>query len=239
VGVVDGVKRVVGIVLLVLAVSACAPPPVVRALLPKPKAKAAATPAKPAAPTGPVWRLPTFAPLAKPVAVYGDSLTVEATPYLDRDRVDVRAYSSTAPCDFYDVMTHDKAAAPAQVMVAFSGNMVTTCTKSLGERLAAYRVMLDRIAAIWGDTAVTLVGAPDALGGDRFAYLPGVRELERSFAGEHGWGFVDSSGSFEGLPRDPDGFHFCPGPRDASRGCLVDSPAATAYAMVITGALNS
>jgi hypothetical protein len=68
------------------------------------------------------------------VTIYGDSLTVEAGPYLEqaarRQHVDltVEAYPGTAPCDYVPVLAADLASRPPDVAVfAFSGNSFVTC----------------------------------------------------------------------------------------------------------------
>jgi hypothetical protein len=224
-------KRVMIVGGLVLALSACTPPAAVRAVLPK----AAAKPAAKSAPAKSKPK-PLFPALVTPVVVYGDSLTFEASAYLDRSRMDVRAKGGTAPCDWLEQMTADARQHPAQVIVAFSGNMATACTLRYGARLDAYPVMLGVVAARWPGAAVTLIGAPDSTNGN-YPYTSDVRALEAAFAAAHGWGFVDSSGDFDGLARASDSFHFCPGPRDPTTACLVASPAAQRYAEAITSAI--
>jgi hypothetical protein len=70
------------------------------------------------------------------VTIYGDSLTVQATPYLEqmapRFRVDltVRAAPGTAPCDYVPVLRDDLESSPPDVVVlAFSGNSFITCMR--------------------------------------------------------------------------------------------------------------
>lgn len=83
---------------------------------------------------------PTFAGPAgaatRHVTIYGDSLTVQAEPYLDqvasRLRVDLtaRAAPGTAPCDYLSVLRDDLASSPPDVVVfAFSGNSFITCMR--------------------------------------------------------------------------------------------------------------
>lgn len=68
------------------------------------------------------------------VTIYGDSLTVEAEPYLARIAAEqkvaltVEAYPGTAPCDYLPVLRADLATRPPDVVVlAFSGNSFVTC----------------------------------------------------------------------------------------------------------------
>jgi hypothetical protein len=68
------------------------------------------------------------------IAIYGDSLTLQASPYLTAIskafglRLVVRAFSGTAPCDFLPVLRKDLTEQrPDLVMFAFSGNSVATC----------------------------------------------------------------------------------------------------------------
>jgi hypothetical protein len=70
------------------------------------------------------------------VIIYGDSLTVQAAPYLEQVapglRVDltVRAAPGTAPCDYVPVLRDDLASSPPDVVVfAFSGNSFITCMR--------------------------------------------------------------------------------------------------------------
>src|SRR5581483_8193587 len=71
------------------------------------------------------------------VTIYGDSLTVQAEPYLhdaaETLHVDltVRAYPGTAPCDYVPVLATDLASRPLPdlVVFAFSGNSFITCMR--------------------------------------------------------------------------------------------------------------
>jgi hypothetical protein len=72
------------------------------------------------------------------VTIYGDSLTVEAGPYLQRaarqQHVDltVEAYPGTAPCDYVPLLAADLASRPPDLTVfAFSGNSFVTCMLDL------------------------------------------------------------------------------------------------------------
>ena len=64
------------------------------------------------------------APPAGSTILYGDSLAVEATQYLEAEIVE-RVKGGTAPCDWMAQMTVDRTSSPAKVIVAFSGNMRT------------------------------------------------------------------------------------------------------------------
>jgi hypothetical protein len=68
------------------------------------------------------------------ISVYGDSLTVQAAPYLTVVgnslglHVAIHAFSGTAPCDYLAVLRKELAShPPALVLFAFSGNSVATC----------------------------------------------------------------------------------------------------------------
>jgi len=119
------------------------------------------------------------APRQLRVSVYGDSLSVQAGPYLAGVgrafglRVTVRAFSGTAPCDFLDPLRKDLAAGPGPpdlVLFAFSGNSVGTCMLDASGRpltgvalLAKYRA--DTVAAADLTTAAHrpfLVASPPA-----------------------------------------------------------------------------
>jgi hypothetical protein len=72
------------------------------------------------------------------VTIYGDSLAVEAGPYLERAArqqhvvLKVEAYPGTAPCDYVPVLAADLASRPPDVAVfAFSGNSFVTCMLDL------------------------------------------------------------------------------------------------------------
>lgn len=62
-----------------------------------------------------------------PVIMYGDSLLVQATPYL-RNTDEVRAYGGTALCDWVDKIAHASAVEqPSVLVVEFVGNDLTPC----------------------------------------------------------------------------------------------------------------
>jgi len=68
------------------------------------------------------------------VFVYGDSLSVQADPYLTAIgkifglTIKVHAFSGTAPCDFLPFLQSDLGAKrPDVVLFAFSGNSIATC----------------------------------------------------------------------------------------------------------------
>jgi hypothetical protein len=64
---------------------------------------------------------------AGPVLMYGDSLLVQATPYL-RSTDEVRAYGGTALCDWVDKIAHASAVEqPSMLVVEFVGNDLTPC----------------------------------------------------------------------------------------------------------------
>jgi hypothetical protein len=58
--------------------------------------------------------------------VWGDSLTVEATPYVGAE---VRAHNGLAPCDYLDeIRQRVRTNPPAVAVLAFVGNNLTACT---------------------------------------------------------------------------------------------------------------
>jgi hypothetical protein len=105
------------------------------------------------------------------VFVYGDSLVVQAEPYLDGVarslglRVTARAYGGLAPCDTEQWLADDlRAEHPSIVVLAFSGNHVSECMHDAegealsGARLVAkYRADLERSAALATRAGVPVV----------------------------------------------------------------------------------
>jgi hypothetical protein len=62
-----------------------------------------------------------------PVIMYGDSLLVQASPYL-RSSDEVRAYGGTALCDWVDKIAHASAVEqPSVLVLEFVGNDLTPC----------------------------------------------------------------------------------------------------------------
>jgi hypothetical protein len=164
------------------------------------------------------------APAPGPVIVYGDSLTLEAAPYLQG--LVVRARGGTAPCDWWWSMPYDAAHyQPRRVLVAFTGNLITPCTARWADRLTAYRAMLAELARRWPSTPVTLIGGPDSTTGT-YPYTAAIRQLVAVTAFEHRWGYADASRALAGLPRAADGFH-------------LTGPSAVAYAQLITSAARA
>jgi hypothetical protein len=143
------------------------------------------------------------------VAVFADSLGVEARPHLESLAVErgwqlrFDGHGGTATCDYLDRMR--RAAdefAPDVVVIQFSGNALTPCITSRagGDRaivgpsgteldLAAYGAayLTDTVAAIEAfgpDVDVVLVGVPVTRGGSSPAALL-VDELYRALAAAH------------------------------------------------------
>ncbi len=109
------------------------------------------------------------------VAVYGDSLALQAEPYFRRlmsaqDAVNITYYSSyggTAPCDWLPKMRAMAATTRLEaVVLEFSGNAQTGCMAGVGYYTPAYyaKYRADTMAAlaIWLPTGarVFLIGAP-------------------------------------------------------------------------------
>jgi hypothetical protein len=111
------------------------------------------------------------------VFVYGDSLVVQAAPYLTSVaraldlEVTVRAFGGIAPCDATPQMVRDlKERSPALVVYAFSGNGFSGCMRAANGDLVAYddvvsryRTDLERAAAITTQAGVPfLIASPPA-----------------------------------------------------------------------------
>ena len=109
------------------------------------------------------------------VALYGDSLSLQAEPYFRRlmaaeDTSNTTVYSShggTATCDWLPTMRRMAATAHFEaVMLEFSGNAVTPCMADVGyytpSYYAKYRADTMAAIAIWVPTGahVFLIGAP-------------------------------------------------------------------------------
>lgn len=111
------------------------------------------------------------------VIVYGDSLVVQAAPYLTSVaraldiEVTVRAYGGIAPCDATPQMVRDlKERSPNLVLYAFSGNSFSDCMRDGNDAVATYddviskyRTDLERAAAITTQAGVPfLIASPPA-----------------------------------------------------------------------------
>jgi hypothetical protein len=145
---------------------------------------------------------------AKPkVAIYGDSLTLQASPYITELaktfglRLVVRAFSGTAPCDFLPVLRNDlKAERPDLVMFAFSGNSAATCMlDTTGKPLTGLAVLVkyraDTEAAADMTTKIHrpfLIASPPAPRG-KMAIWKSFDDLYRQIATSHpGVQYVDA-----------------------------------------------
>ena len=132
-------------------------------------APAAAKPASEAVST-------TVSPAAEEVFVYGDSLVVQAEPYLAAVakslgmRVTVRGYGGIAPCDAEQWLADDVLQQhPNIVVLAFSGNSLTDCMRDERSELrsgdglvAKYRDDLERSVSLatQADVPVVLASPP-------------------------------------------------------------------------------
>lgn len=110
------------------------------------------------------------------VLVFGDSLTVQSTPYITADltdakqaRVQVVAQGGTAPCDWLSQMLRDAARKQpvAAVLLEFSGNV--SCMGSPAATAGyfrAYRQQITRVTAAYTRRGahVFIIGAPLSLG---------------------------------------------------------------------------
>lgn len=117
-----------------------------------------------------------FATLTDPgdggVAVFGDSLTLQASPYLtaigenQQHAVSVAAYGGAALCDWFPTLEATIANdAPVDIVLAFAGNNLTPCiaTDDGDELIAAYVRDVEHVVdlAEAAGIAVTLAGPPD------------------------------------------------------------------------------
>jgi lysophospholipase L1-like esterase len=104
-------------------------------------------------------------PSRRTVAVYGDSLLAESQADLEaalradgRTNVRVSSFGGTALCDWVDTITQDARERPADIVVlTFSGNNMTTCTRdATGRPLAG-----DALRARYLSDAVAVMEATD------------------------------------------------------------------------------
>jgi hypothetical protein len=96
---------------------------------------------------------PRTAPAAPVVAVYGDSLIVEAADAIrfvvgDRAQVRVQAMGGTAWCDWLGTFAGLTGPAPKAIVFGFSGNNLTPCTGGAAGADLADRYRDDALAAI-------------------------------------------------------------------------------------------
>lgn len=110
------------------------------------------------------------APKPLRIAVFGDSLSVEARDYVTfiagqtGVRVDFNVFGGTAPCDWYAAMRTAKASGRYNAVVtAWAGNQNTACSK--GDTLVMYDQMLKVQKQIWGRTPLTVMMAPSPVVG--------------------------------------------------------------------------
>src|SRR5262245_59384621 len=122
------------------------------------------------------------------IVLYGDSLSMEASPYFSDELarttkalVIAKPIPGTAPCSVADTMRNDATVHPAVVVIQFVGNNGVPCTRdaegnpltgqALADRYEAdVRAEVDTFAS--QGTKVVLVGGPEAPG------LPGGAELQ-------------------------------------------------------------
>lgn len=98
-----------------------------------------------------------------PVIMYGDSLLVQATPYL-RSTDEVRAYGGTALCDWVDKIAQASAVEqPSVLVLEFVGNDLTPCMQGYttpDEVRAKYEADMARLKRRV-DTPILWVGPPE------------------------------------------------------------------------------
>ena len=163
------------------------------------------------------------------VALYGDSLSVEAEPYLkllaaDADRpLEGSWYLGAAPCDWVNAVNEEARRKPAYAVFAFAGNKGNSCgTATSGPALVdnyeqalrgEIQVMLDAGAE------VVLVGPPDFDLAGYTETAPLLREMMEGLADEfERTSYVDGRKNLS-----PDGFVMqmpCLDNEDADRGCV-------------------
>jgi len=96
---------------------------------------AATAPSGEAEPSPPAGAPTDGASRPRTLALYGDSLAVEARSYVRAEaeargwEVTFRVHGGTAPCDWGEVLAADLVDRPAVVVVAFSGNALTPCMR--------------------------------------------------------------------------------------------------------------
>jgi hypothetical protein len=146
---------------------------------------------------------PTPAHTSVPVAVFGDSLTVQATDALRAQGhaqgldVSVVGYYGLAPCDLASLARKAIARRPRALVLAFSGNNITPCMSRDGHKLvgpaffAAYRADIGALVADAIATKVpvlvvgTLTFPPGLDDPDRVELNAVYRELVAAHPGAH------------------------------------------------------
>ena len=136
-----------------------------------------------------------FGGLAAPIALYGDSLGMQAAPYFNylagasRASVLLRAYYGWAICDDLTAMANDVATRhPAVAVIQFSGNAMTQCMSGYRMRTTAYydKYQADAQAAISifrnARIPVILIGSPISAGADLSANIDHVNQIYETLA---------------------------------------------------------
>ena len=133
------------------------------------------------------------------ISVYGDSLTVQAAPYLTvvadslRLHVSIHAFSGTAPCDYLAVLRKELASRPpALVVFAFSGNSVATCMLDISGHpltgdavVAKYRADTEAAADATARAHRPFVVASPPVARGKEATWKALDELYRDIAATH------------------------------------------------------
>jgi hypothetical protein len=164
------------------------------------------------------------------IALYGDSLTVDAIPALEFMTVDNdqqlvgQWFDGTAPCDFIDDITQRLDDSPPEMVVlAFAGNNVTPCVGGLtGDALGdKYEADAEAVvaAAAEAEVPVVLVGPPAMADPSFEPRSAQVRERFAAVADRHdNVSFVDGREYLS-----PDGFSetlACLDGEDEAKGCI-------------------
>lgn len=132
-----------------------------------------------------------------PVLLYGDSLAWEARDYWTMQVASpgvapsTRTFGGTALCDWLPTLADDVHRDPPDVVVlAFSGNNLTTCTRGAGgepltgdDLVARYEADLRTAIATAADSAVVVVGPP--ISRVPSATWPALSDMYRRVAAEH------------------------------------------------------
>jgi len=133
------------------------------------------------------------------VIVYGDSLVVQAEPYLSavahafRLHVDVRAFGGLAPCDALAGLADDlRHSRPHLVVFAFSGNSLSNCMRDANGELARgldiltkYRSDIETAIKMTTQAGVPFVLASPPASEDHSDAWKALDSVYRDIAAEH------------------------------------------------------
>ena len=109
------------------------------------------------------------------IVLYGDSLVENAQNYYKLG-VHLRMLGGTAPCDFFGRMNTDALQHPAVVVLAFTGNMLTPCTRVGGSRHDVYLAGLQVAKAKFPAARVFVVLPPPMRDSDNSDVVQAARD---------------------------------------------------------------